>query len=104
MSGLTESLRLELGPKKIHFTTVYPGGVDTEMPASVDPSKLPPAYHRHEGLRIPAARVARAIRKAIKYRPLEVYVPWWVRYGAWLSVVSPWLADVILKRNYRKTL
>jgi short-subunit dehydrogenase len=104
LSGLTESLRLELKAQGIVFTTIYPGGVDTDMPAAVDPSKLPPAYHDHAGLRIPAARVARAIRKALKSRPLEVYVPWWVRGGAWLSVLCPSAADFILRRNYKQAV
>jgi short-subunit dehydrogenase len=104
LAGLTESLRLELKTKSIAFTTVYPGGVDTDMPASVDPSRLPPAYHDHAGLRIPAARVARAIRKAMRSRPLEVYIPWWVRGGAWLSVLFPSAADFILRRNYKQAV
>jgi short-subunit dehydrogenase len=104
LAGLTESLRLELRAQGIRFTTIYPGGVDTEMPESVDPAKLPPAYNRHAGMRIPAAQVARAIRKAIKCGPLEVYVPGWVRYAAWLSVLFPALADRLIRMNYRKTI
>lgn len=104
LAGLTESLRLELKAQGIVFTTIYPGGVDTDMPASVDPSTLPPAYHDHAGLRIPAARVARAIRKALRSRPLEVYVPGWVRWGAWVSVIFPSAADLILRRTYKQAV
>ncbi len=104
LAGLTEGLRLELKAKGIHFTTVYPGGVDTEMPASVDMSKLPPNYPRHAGMRISTARAARAIRKAIKCRPLEVYVPWWVRYASWLSVVCPPAADFLIRKSYKDSL
>jgi short-subunit dehydrogenase len=104
LAGLTESLRLELKAQGIVFTTIYPGGVDTDMPASVDPSTLPPAYHDHAGLRIPAARVARAIRKALRSRPLEVYVPGWVRWGAWVSVIFRSAADLILRRTYKQAV
>lgn len=104
LAGLTEGLRLELLAQKIHFTTVYPGGVDTDMPRNVDPAKLPPAYHRHEGMRISVDRAAKAVRKAIRRRPLEVYVPGWVRLGAWVSVLFPALGDFLIRRNYRSTL
>jgi short-subunit dehydrogenase len=104
LAGLTESLRLELKAQNIAFTTVYPGGVDTEMPGSVDPSTLPPAYDRHAEMRIPAARTARAIRKTLSSKALEVYVPGWVRWGAWLSVLFPPVADFILRRHYRNAV
>jgi short-subunit dehydrogenase len=104
LTGLTEGVRVELKTKGIDFTMVYPGGVETEMPASVDVSKLPEGYPRHERARIPAARVARAIRKALKCRPLEVYAPWWVRYAAWLSVVCPSVADLLIRKSYKESL
>lgn len=104
LAGLTESVRMELKAKGIDFTMVYPGGVETEMPASVDLAKLPEGYPRHGEMRISAARAARAIRKAIKCRPLEVYVPWWVRCAAWLSVVCPPLADFLIRKSYKESL
>jgi short-subunit dehydrogenase len=97
LTGLTESMRVELAPQKIAFTTVYPGGVETEMPAGVDRTKLPPNYPAHiHG--ISAERVAKAVEKAIKYRSLEVYVPWWVKYAAYLSVIFPELGDFIVRK------
>lgn len=104
LAGLTESMRLELKSQGIAFTMVYPGGVETEMPASVDMGKLPADYPRHGSMRISAARAARAIRKAIKCRPLEVYVPWWVRFASWLSVVCPPLADYMIRKSYKESL
>jgi short-subunit dehydrogenase len=104
LAGLTESLRLELKAQGIDFTTVYPGGVDTEMPASVDVARLPKNYPRHGDLRISAERAARAIRKAIECRPLEVYVPWWVRYTSWLAVVAPGLTDRLIRMGYKDAL
>ena len=90
--------------KGIDFTMVYSGGVEIEMPASVDLTKLPEDYPRHGGLRISAGRAARAIRKAIKCRPLEVYVPWWVRHFAWLSVLCPSLVDLAIRKSYKESL
>jgi short-subunit dehydrogenase len=104
LAGFTESVRMELKAKGVDFTMVYPGGVDTEMPGSVDPAKLPADYPRHGGLRISARRAARAIRKAIECRPLEVYVPWWVRYASWLSVLFPSAADFLIRKSYKESL
>jgi short-subunit dehydrogenase len=104
LTGLTESLRLELKAQGIDFTLVYPGGVDTEMPASVDPAHLPPHYHRHTELRIPATQAARAIVRAIQKRPLEIYVPRWVRAAAWMSVLFPRLTDFFIHRAYCRAL
>lgn len=104
LAGLTESLRVELKAKGIAFTMVYPGGVETEMPASVDMAKLPADYPRHGGMRISAERAARALRKAIRCRPLEVYVPWWVRFASWLSVIWPAAADFLIRKSYKESL
>jgi NAD(P)-dependent dehydrogenase (short-subunit alcohol dehydrogenase family) len=93
LAGLTESIRLELAEQNIAFTMIYPGGVDTEMPRTVDRAKLPPDYPDHARWRIPSERVARAVVKAVRRRPLEIYVPWWVRVGAWISVLWPAAAD-----------
>ncbi len=97
LAGLTESLRLELGPQNIRFTAVYPGGVDTEMPNNLDRSKLPVGYRDHSRSRISAERAARAIVRAVRKQPLEVYVPWWVRQASWISVLIPRLADFLIK-------
>jgi short-subunit dehydrogenase len=98
LAGLTESMRLELASQNIRFSVIYPGGVETEMPESVDRSRLPRDYPRHiRG--ISAERAARAVVKAVEKQPLEVYVPWWVRPGAWLSVLFPRLGDFILRKT-----
>jgi len=101
LTGLTESLRLELGPQKISFTMVYPGGVDTEMPRNVSRARLPAGYPDHSRSRISAVRAARAVVKAVECRPLEVYVPWWVRPAAWISTVCPPLADFLIRRRQK---
>jgi NAD(P)-dependent dehydrogenase (short-subunit alcohol dehydrogenase family) len=104
LAGWTESLRLEEASHGVTFTTVYPGGVDTEMPHSVDEGRLPAGYVRHEGARISAERAARALVKAVEKRPLEVYVPGWVRPTAWLATVWPSATDWILKKHYGDAL
>jgi short-subunit dehydrogenase len=99
LAGLTESIRVELHAKGIRFTSVYPGGVDTPMPHGVDRGLLPPRYRSHSRHYIRPERVARAISRAIRRRPLEVYVPWWLRYGAWLCVAVPGLADWMIRKR-----
>ncbi|MBK6880852.1 MAG: SDR family oxidoreductase [Elusimicrobia bacterium] len=99
--GLTESLRLELGPRGISLSLVLPGGTDTEMPNNLDRSRLPPGYPQREGYRVSADRAARAVVKAALGAGPEIYVPWWVRPGAWLSSLWPSLADRIIKKGYR---
>ncbi len=102
LAGLTESVRLELARHNITFTSVYPGGVETEMPKNVDRRKLPSNYPDHA--KIPVQRAARAVVKAVQRKPLEVYVPWWVKYAAWLSVISPSLADCLIRRHYKNII
>lgn len=99
--GLTESLRLELAARGITFSLVLPGGTDTEMPNQLDRSRLPPGYPRREGYRVSADRAARAVVKAALGAGPEIYVPWWVRPGAWLSGLWPSLADKIINKGYR---
>jgi short-subunit dehydrogenase len=101
LAGLTESVRLELRRQNIAFTLVYPGGTDTEMPQNVDRSRLPPDYPDHSRSRVSAERVARAVLKAVRRRPLEIYVPWWIRPTAALSVICPSLADFLIRKAQR---
>jgi NAD(P)-dependent dehydrogenase (short-subunit alcohol dehydrogenase family) len=64
--GLTEGLRMELAPKGITMSLVLPGGTETEMPANLDRSRLPPTYPSHERSRVSAHRAARAVVKAVE--------------------------------------
>ncbi|HRY30150.1 MAG TPA: SDR family oxidoreductase [Elusimicrobiota bacterium] len=98
LAGLTEAVRLELAAQNIKFTTVYPGGVETEMPKSVDRKKLPPTYPDQRRWRISAERVARAVVKAVRKQPVEIFVPWWVGIGPWINLFSPALADRLIRR------
>lgn len=97
LAGLTESIRLELAPQNIRFTFVYPGSIETEMPAGVDRARLPANYPAHfPGIH--PKRVAGEILWAVRKQPLEVYVPGWVRATSWLSVIWPSLADWVVKK------
>jgi len=100
--GFTESVRLELASHGITFSLVLPGGIDTEMPELVDRHRLPPGYPSHEKSRVSARRAARAVEKAILGRGTEIFVPWWVRPGAWLSALCPSWADKIIRKSYRR--
>ena len=101
LAGLTESLRLELAPKNIRFTTVYPGAIDTDMPRHLDRSRLPASYPDHGRSRVTAERVAQAVARAVRTQPVEVYVPAWLRYAAWLCAICPALVDRVIGRHYR---
>lgn len=102
--GLTEGLRMELKPKGITMSLVLPGGTETEMPANLDRSRLPPDYPSHERSRVSAKRAARAVVKAVEGKHTEIHVPWWGRPGAWISALFPTLTDRLIRRSYTKTL
>lgn len=102
--GLTEGLRMELAPKGITMSLVLPGGTETEMPANLDRSRLPPTYPSHERSRVSAERAARAVVKAVEGRRREIHVPWWNRPGIWFSTLFPSLADRLIRRSYGKAL
>jgi hypothetical protein len=48
------------------MSLVLPGGTETEMPANLDRSRLPPEYPSHERSRVSALRAARAVVKAVE--------------------------------------
>ncbi|MBK8870256.1 MAG: SDR family NAD(P)-dependent oxidoreductase [Elusimicrobia bacterium] len=102
--GLTEGLRMELRPKGITMSLVLPGGTETEMPANLDRSRLPPGYPSHERSRVSAERVARAIGKAVKWKHKEIHVPWWNRPEIWIATLFPSLADRLIRLGYRQAL
>jgi len=101
VTGLTESLRTELAAENIRFTTVYPGVIDTDMPRNLDRSRLPADYPDHAASRLPVARVAQTIVRAVREKPVEVYVPWWLRCMSWLCAVCPGLVDRAIRRHYK---
>jgi NAD(P)-dependent dehydrogenase (short-subunit alcohol dehydrogenase family) len=101
LAGLTEGLRIELARDNICFTTVYLGIIDTDMPRNVDRSRLPKDYPDHASGRIPAERVALAIARAVRTKPVEVYVPGWMRYALWFCAMFPALADSLIGRHYK---
>jgi len=102
LAGLTEGLRVELARDNIRFTTVYPGVIDTDMPRSVDRSRLPKDYPDHSSSRIPVERVAQAIATAVRTKPVEVYVPGWMRYALWFCAMCPALVDSLILRHYKR--
>jgi short-subunit dehydrogenase len=101
LAGLTEGLRPELAAENIRFTTVYPGVIDTDMPRDVDRSRLPANYPNHSRSRLPVERVAKAILRAVREKPVEVYVPWWLRCASWACAVCPGVVDRAIGRHYK---
>ncbi|MBI5685562.1 MAG: SDR family oxidoreductase [Verrucomicrobia bacterium] len=101
LAGLTEGARIELAAENIRFTTVYPGSIDTEMPRNLDRSRLPANYPNHARSRVPAERVAQAIARAVREKPVEVYVPWWLRCVSWACAICPGFVDRAVRRHYK---
>jgi len=101
LAGLTESLRPGVKNQKHCLYDRLPRRRGHGYARLGGPIEASPAYHDHAGLRIPAARVARAIRKAMSpgLGGLHSLVG---QGGAWLSVLFPSAADFILRRNYKQ--
>ena len=86
VSGLAEVLRQELYGTGVHVSTVFPGRVDTPLIADLDVPWI--------SAKIPPAKVARAILKAIKKKKPEIVVPWLgPKTLLLLNFLSPRLGD-----------
>lgn len=89
LAGYAGTLRQALRADGVHVCTVFPGRVATAMT---------------EGLTVPAIsakitpeRVARAVLRALRRRAAEVVVPWHCRLLLWAEVLSPRLADWLVR-------
>ena len=79
------ALRQGVRGSGVHVCTLFPGRVDTPMVGDL----AVPAI----SAKIPAARVARAVLRALRRRSPEVVVPWHCRFLHWAEVLSPRLGD-----------
>ena len=83
------ALRQALHGRGVHVCTVFPGRVDTRMIANL---RVPAI-----SAKIPPARVAKAILRAIRRRSPEVVVPWHCRLLLWGDMLSPRLSDWLVR-------
>jgi NADP-dependent 3-hydroxy acid dehydrogenase YdfG len=89
LSGFGEVLRQELHDTGIGVTTVFPGRVDTPL---IDDLKVP-----WISAKIPPEVVARAILGGIRRRRPEVITPKYSAALYYLNVLSPRLADWVVR-------
>lgn len=92
---LSRSLRLELRPHNITVTLVYPGLTETDFFRARLGHRARP---RARFLAVPAARVAGAIVRAIRYQRSEVYVTWFDWLFAHLNRLFPGTTDCLFGR------
>ncbi len=85
LASYAASLRQALHRERINVCSVFPGRVDTAMVADLEVPWI--------SAKIPAERVARAVRRGLRRRRAEIVVPWHVRPLWWCEVLSPRLAD-----------
>ena len=89
LASYAASLRQALRPEGLHIGSVFPGRVDTAMVQDLDVPWI--------SAKIPAERVARAVLRALRARRAEVLVPWHIRPLWWCDVLSPRLADWLVR-------
>lgn len=89
LKGFVEVLRQEVREDGIAVTTILPGRVDTPMIDDLD-------FHWISAKISPEA-VARHIVKATKTRPAEIIIPFHARLLEYVNVLSPKLADWVVK-------
>ncbi|PWQ83636.1 3-oxoacyl-ACP reductase, partial [Enterococcus faecium] len=70
--GLTEALRTEVDPSRIHVAGILPGVVETPMVQAVEQATALPAWPA--ALNMPAEWVAAAVALAVRFRLHEVSV------------------------------
>jgi len=90
LAGYAAALRQALRPLGVHVCSVFPGRVDTPMIAGLEV----PWVSR----KVPPARVAAAIVRAVARRRPEVIVPARCRLLLWADVLSPRLSDWLVRR------
>jgi NAD(P)-dependent dehydrogenase (short-subunit alcohol dehydrogenase family) len=89
LAAYAATLRQSVRGRGVHVCTVFPGRVDTPLIAAIDV----PAISR----KIPAARVAKAVLRALRRRRAEVVVPWHCRLLLWADTLSPRCGDWLVR-------
>lgn len=102
VDAFTTGLYRELRGSGVHTGVIRPGPVRTEF---FDQSKIRPGGQRIPGERfsISAEQVAEAVVSLLRRPRRIIYVPSWIRIGAWAEFYLGWVIDlagpVLLKRK-----
>jgi NAD(P)-dependent dehydrogenase (short-subunit alcohol dehydrogenase family) len=92
--GLTEALRTEVDPARIHVAIVLPGVVETPMVQAVDQDSALPEWPA--ALNMPADWVAAAVALAVRFRLHEVSVPPGAALLEELAALVPGATDALI--------
>jgi uncharacterized protein len=92
--GLTEALRTEVDPRKIHVGVVMPGVVDTPMVRDVDQAEALPEWP--SALNMPPDWVVAAILLAVRFRLHEISVPPGAATLEIIGALAPRTADAVI--------
>jgi NAD(P)-dependent dehydrogenase (short-subunit alcohol dehydrogenase family) len=93
--ALTEALRTELDPSKIHVGLVMPGVVDTPMAQQIDQDAAIPAWPSM--LNMPPDWVVAAILLATRFHLREISVPPGAGTMEKLAALAPALTDTLIR-------
>jgi short-subunit dehydrogenase len=101
LCALTDSMRIELAPDRIHMMAVCPGYVQTRFQKNVLSGEVPPSVWRMRGFAITPEECARALVRGLERDARTVVTPWAGVLAIWASSLFPRISDYILARDYR---
>ncbi len=97
LEKLAESLRVELRADNIRVSTVYPGVTGTRFN---DNSLGGSRRGRGRTTGVPPERVARAILRAVRREPRDVFITWFDLAFVTAGMLMPGLMDWLLARHF----
>lgn len=98
LERFAESLRLELKPRRIRVSTVYPGITATPFVGNSLGGGQGLPRRRRQG--VPAERVAQTIVRVARREPRDAYVTWFDRIFVLASQAAPGLMDWLFSRYF----
>lgn len=93
--GLTEALRTEVDPARVHVGLVLPGVVETPMVQSANQADTIPEWPM--ALNMPVEWVATAIALAVRFHLREVAVPPGAALIEEIAALAPGVADGLIR-------
>jgi short-subunit dehydrogenase len=103
VQGLCDSLRMELKGERVDLLTVLPhwmrGTRLREQAFGRNGKRCGPNSADHATGALPVDAVARHVLEAVAKRRRQLFIPWWMQYFTWLSVLAPRWADSLISRR-----